>query len=341
MYDNTRKLIRHFTEDGTLPGASYAFINQKGTRQYREGLAALIPHQEPIRENQQYDVASLTKVILTTTVILQLLENRTLELDAFVQTYLPDFSADQLTLRHLLTHTSGLNGFIPNRDALSASELKAALLNLPVDDTFGKKVNYTDTNMILLGYIIETMEDETLSAVFEKRIMRPLNLLDSTFHPTDPTQCAPTENHPDRGIIRGEVHDPKAKVLGDHCGSAGLFSTLNDVSRFSQMLLQKGQLDGVRILQESTVEQLTQDWTPNGKLERSLGWDLKVREQGRYLFHTGFTGTFMLLDIKEQTAFVFLSNRVHPTSDTPAYLKKRDQLIETYLSEKEAEMADF
>ena len=337
MYDNTRKLIRHFTEDGTLPGASYAFINQQGTRQYREGLAALIPHQEPIRENQQYDVASLTKVMLTTTVILQLLENRALELDAFVQTYLPDFSADQVTLRHLLTHTSGLNGFIPNRNALSASELKAALLNLPVDDAFGKKVKYTDTNMILLGYIIENIEDETLSAVFEKRIIHPLNLLDSTFHPTDPTQCAPTENQPDRGVIRGVVHDPKALVLGDHCGSAGLFSTLNDVSRFSQMLLQKGQLDGVRILQESTVEQLTQDWTPNGRLERSLGWDLKISEHNRYLFHTGFTGTFMLLDIKEQTAFVFLSNRVHPTSDTLAYLKKRDQLIETYFLEKETE----
>ncbi len=258
-------------------------------------------------------------------------------LDASVQTYLPDFSASQVTLRHLLTHTSGLNGFIPNRNALSASELKAALLNLPVEDICGTKVKYTDTNMILLGYIIESIENETLSVVFEKRIMVPLNLLDSTFHPADPAQCAPTESQPDRGVIRGEVHDPKALVLGDHCGSAGLFSTLNDVLRFSQMLLQKGQLEGVRILQESTVEQLTRDWTPSGKLERSLGWDLTIRKQGRYLFHTGFTGTFILFDIKKQTAFVFLSNRVHPTSDTPTYLKKRDQLIETYFSEKEVE----
>lgn len=338
MYDNTRKLIRRFTEDGTLPGASYAFINQQETRQYREGLAALIPHKEPIIENQQYDVASLTKVMLTTTVILQLLENRVLALDASVQTYLPDFSAGQVTLRHLLTHTSGLNGFIPNRNALSASELKAALLRVPVEDSFGIEAKYTDTNMILLGYIIEVIEKETLSAVFEKRVIQPLNLRYSTFHPADLAQCAPTEKQPDRGVIRGVVHDPKALVLGDHCGSAGLFSTLNDVSRFSQMLLQKGQLDGIRILQESTVDQLSQDWTPNGKLERSLGWDLKVRKKDCYLFHTGFTGTFILLDIKKQTAFVFLSNRVHPTSDTPVYLKKRDQLIDTYFAEKEAEI---
>lgn len=338
MYSNTRKLIQRYIEDQTLPGASYAFINQQETKQYREGLAAVIPHKEPIIENQQYDVASLTKVILTATVILQLWESGTVSLEDSVQTYLPGFSAGQATIRHLLTHTSALNGFILNRDALSASELKAALLRLPVEDSFGIEAKYTDTNMILLGYIIEVIEKETLSAVFEKRVIQPLNLLDSTFHPADPAQCAPTEKQPDRGVIRGVVHDPKALVLGDHCGSAGLFSTLNDVSRFSQMLLQKGQLDGIRILQESTVDQLSQDWTPNGKLERSLGWDLKVRKKGCYLFHTGFTGTFILLDIKKQEAFIFLSNRVHPISDTPVYLKKRDQLIDTYFSEKEAAM---
>lgn len=338
MYYNTRKLIQCYIEDHTLPGASYAFIKQQENRQYREGLAAVIPHKEPIKENQQYDVASLTKVMLTTTVILQLWESGAVALEDAVQTYLPDFRANQVTIRHLLTHTSALNGFIPNRDALSASELKAALLRLPVEDSFGTEVKYSDTNMILLGYIIEGIENETLSAVFEKRVLQPLNLQHSTFHPADPAQCAPTEKQPNRGVIRGVVHDPKALVLGDHCGSAGLFSTLNDVTRFSQMLLQKGQLEGIRILQESTVEQLLQDWTPNGNLERSLGWDLKVRKQDRYLFHTGFTGTFILLDIKKQEAFIFLSNRVHPISDTPAYLKKRDRLIETYFSEKEAAM---
>lgn len=334
MYFETRKLIQNLIEGKIIPGTSYGFI--EGDKQYRytEGYAAVYPKKEAIQENQLYDVASLTKVMMTTTVILQLLEEGKIAIDDPLQDYLADFTSPEVTVRHLLTHTSAIKGYIPNRDALPAEELKKTILQLPVAETIGKKVTYTDTGMILLGFLIEEVEQMTLINVFEKRVIQPLNLTDSTFQPKQIERCAPTELHPQRGLIRGEVHDPKAFVLGVHCGSAGLFSSLNDGLKFAQMILNKGQLDGVRILQQQTVENLLKDWTPTGDLWRSLGWDLKGTQNQPILFHTGFTGTFMLLDIQREKAFVFLSNRVHPKSDTPIYLNKRDEVVNAYLLEK-------
>lgn len=333
MYTETRKVIQRMIEQSIIPGASYAFIKDGKIEMHRDGLAATVPRKEKIQDNQQYDVASLTKVMLTTTTILNLLENKLIALEDLVHSHLPEFKSRKVTIRHLLTHTSALNGFIPNRDNLAANELKTALFTLVPDNTLGEKVQYADINMILLGYIIESIENETLFSVFEKKIIQPLNLNASTYHPINPMQCAPTQNHPQRGMIRGKVHDPKAYILGNHCGSAGLFSTLNDTVRFSQMMLQKGMLDGVRVLEEKTVFELLEDRTPNKKLNRSLGWDLLTRRDGKSLFHTGFTGTFIILNIKSQEAFIFLSNRVHPVSDTTTYLAERNHLIETYFLE--------
>lgn len=334
MYPETRKIIQKLIEEKIIPGTSYGFIEGDKQYRYREGYAAVYPDKEAIQENQLYDVASLTKVMMTTTVILQLIEEGKVRLDEAVQTYLPDFSSPKVTIRHLLTHTSAIKGYIPNRDALAEEELKKSILQLPVEDAIGKQVVYTDTGMILLGFLIEEVEGEMLTKVFEKRVLQPLNLMDSSFHPDHPRRCAPTELHPKRGLIRGEVHDPKAYVLGDHCGSAGLFSSLNDCLKFAQMILKKGELDGVRILQQQTVEKLMKDWTPTGDLKRSLGWNLKGIEERPVLFHTGFTGTFMLLDVYQNKAFIFLSNRVHPKSDTPVYLKKRDEVVNSYLLER-------
>lgn len=336
MYPKTKAFIHQLIEDEVIPGASFGFITSNERLEYREGSAAIFPERETIRENQVYDSASLTKVLVTTTIILQLWQEGKLAPDDKVSLYLTDFTNQTVTLRHLLTHTSGIEGYIPNRNALSASELKEAILHLPVGELFEKKVRYTDIGFILLGFIIETIEKDSLANVFAKRISGPLNLVDSSYHPRNKQACAPTEMDPKRGMIRGEVHDPKAYILGDHCGSAGLFSTLADGMAFCQMMVNTGELNGKRILNEKTVLSLLKDWTPNGKLNRSLGWDIKTRGSKNYLFHTGFTGTFIVLDILEKEAFVFLSNRVHPTNDNKSdYLNQRDYLVECYLTEKE------
>lgn len=338
-YPKTQKLIEELIAESTIPGASYAFIEPTETVFRRQGYAAVLPEKEPILEDELYDLASVTKVMMTTTLVLQLWEEGKLNLDDSVGKYLPSFSQPQVTLRHLLTHTSALNGFIQNRNLLSAEELAEALLHLPVGENFGKEVVYTDTSMILLGFVIEKITGETLTTVFEERIAQPLNLKNTTFKPSNPLQAAPTENHPERGWIRGIVHDPKALVLYPHCGSAGLFSSLEDVVSFSQMLLNGGSLAGVQILRSEIVAALMQDWTPTGKLNRSLGWAFLGTTDGtnpsRYLLHSGFTGTFILLDLVNKQGFVFLANRLHLQNDTPHYLKRRNLLLATYIAEIE------
>lgn len=337
MYPKTKAFIHQLIEDQIIPGASFGFITANERLEYREGLAAISPERETIKENQIYDIASLTKVFVTTTIILQLWQEGKLAPDDKVSLYLTSFTDQKVTLRHLLTHTSGIEGYIPNRNALSANELHEAILHLPIGESFEKEVHYTDIGFILLGFIIEAIENKSLANVFAERISGPLNLGDTSYHPRDKQACAPTEIDPKRGLIRGEVHDPKAYILGDHCGSAGLFSTLAECLTFCQMMLNTGYLKGKRILNEKTVLSLLEDWTPKGKLNRSLGWDIITRGRKNYLFHTGFTGTFIVLDILEKEAFVFLSNRVHPTNDNRLdYLNQRDHLIECYLTEKEA-----
>lgn len=339
MYPKTQALIAEFIQEEIVPGASFAFIDSVEMNKYHMGKAAVYPIEEEIKENQLYDLASVTKVLMTTTLILQLWEEGKLNLTDSVALYLPKFSEPKVTIQHLLTHTSALNGYIENRDRLTAEELKEALLDLPVGPDFGEKVVYTDTSMILLGFIVEERTQKNLASVFNERIAEPLKLRDTVFRPKNPKQCAPTENHPTRGMIRGIVHDPKALTLFPNCGSAGLFSTVEDVCRFSQMLLNDGTLDGVQLLKKETVEKLKQDWTPTGKLNRSLGWDFlssgDKSNAKRYLFHSGFTGTFVFLDLIKQEGFVFLANRLHLQNDTPHYLKRRNELLDVYIGELE------
>lgn len=336
MFPITTKLMLDYLEQGVYPGTSFAFIQNGKTHYETHGYAQLQP-QRKLTPETLFDMASLTKMIATNSLILQLVESKKLSIDQPLKTYLPEFNDSIVTIRHLLTHTSAINPYIPNRAQLDSSALKQAILALTADDHIGQKVAYTDTGTILLGFLLEAIYHKPLHTLFVERVLRPLQMTHSTFRPTT-EEVAATEVHPQRGIICGQVHDPKAFVLKEHCGSAGLFSTIGDSLLFAQMILSGGlTVTGQRFLAEATIDSLFADWTPTGSLQRSLGWDLKetADELRRpLLFHTGYTGTFMLLDKQAQSAFIFLSNRVHPVDNRVNYLEKRDHILEVYLQEK-------
>lgn len=136
-------------------------------------------------------------------------------------------------------------------------------------------------------------------------------MTESSYQPIDPMRRVPTQNHPTRGVIRGSVHDPKALILGGHCGSKGLFAPMNDLIRFSQMLPHFGEWEGQQILRKESVQALPRDWGNVPRRPRSLGWNLFQDGEDFVLWHTGYTGTFMILDPNRKKGFLPLSNRVH------------------------------
>lgn len=335
MYKKTKQKIEELMNEGIFPGVSFSFIREDKSEDHTFGNAQIIPTVEPLKQSQLFDVASLTKVICTTTVILQLIETGMLELDTPVHKYFSAIEDRRLTIRHLLTHTSDIQSYIENRDNLAKDQLRAAYLQVRSGDNLGKKVAYTDTGTILLGFLLEELLGKELIEIFKERVLEPLDMTASAFLPRDFSQIVPTENHPIRGLIRGQTHDPKAFVLAEHAGNAGLFTNLTDLKKFTTMYLNEGEYRKNRLLKKSTIYSLLLDQTPDKKGQRSLGWDLKKDSTGHsLLFHTGYTGTFLLIDPIQKTGFVFLSNRIHPVDNRAKYMEKRDELIQVYLSEK-------
>ncbi|MEI5989104.1 serine hydrolase domain-containing protein [Enterococcus crotali] len=335
MYEKTKEKIKELMNQEVFVGTSFSFMANEKSEDHIWGNAQILPTVEPLEHSLLFDVASLTKVVCTTTVVLQLIDAKMINIDVPFKNYYSVFEDEKITIRHLLTHTADIQSYIENRDKLSKEELKAAYNQVCSGKNLGKKVAYTDTGTILLGFMLEELLGKAVIEIFKERVLQPLNMTESLFLPTDVSKTVPTENHPDRGLIRGQTHDPKAFVLAEHAGNAGLFTNLTDLKKFTAMYLNEGMSQTTRVLEKKTIRSLLDDQTPNHKGHRSLGWDLKEDMSGRsILFHTGYTGTFLLIDPEEKEGFVFLSNRVHPVDKRGEYIEKRDELIDIYLKEK-------
>jgi len=327
MYPKTQNKIYVGWKNQTFSGAVYCFIAQGEEEIKVLGDASFVPQKEKITQKHLFDVASLTKVVCTTTVVLRLLEEQVVFLDDPLQKYLPQFQDKRVTLRHLLTHTADLNSWISHRDQLSKEELKQAYLSIQAGDKLGRQVQYTDTGMILLGFMLEELFQESATSIFQKEVLTPLQMKDSSFSPKKDKKIVPTEQLTSGKILKGETHDPKARVLKEHAGNAGLFTTIGDLIRFVRVYLQE-----TNFLDKGTIRSLLQDQTLLKNGNRSLGWDLK--DTNKVLFHTGYTGAFLAVDPIAQQAFIFLSNRIHPRDYKMSYIRYRDELIGCYLKEK-------
>ncbi len=329
----TINMLHELVSENIVPGVSYALLHHGSVKAEVFGRRQIVPVEKEMKPALLYDVASLTKVIGTTTVILKLVEKGKIKLDDPIKKFLPKFSDQRITIRHFLTHTSAITGYIKNRNSLNANELIDALYTLHTGEWFEKKVVYTDIGMIFLGLIIEKIYQLPVQKVIVSEVLQPLGMNESTFVP-DPARCVPTELSKKRGLICGQVHDPKANIIGERCGSAGLFTSLHDLIKFSAWILEDN--PNKKVLHEQTIWNLFRDQTPSRSLRRSLGWDLRYNSQNEAcLYHTGFTGTFILLDKNKQDGLIVLTNRVHPNAANDIFLEKRDKIIAQYLNEKD------
>lgn len=286
--------------ENLYPGASLALYRQGKWQSYYLGYSQEDQATEP---GLIYDVASVSKVLGVATVAIQLLAEGVLDLDQPLQTYYPVFADKTVTIRQLLTHTTGIDPFIPNRDRLSADQLVEAINQIMV--TPNKAFLYTDINFLLLGFMLEHILEQSLDKMFEERVFGPLGMRDTSFGPRP--GAVPTL----KGISNGLVHDPKARVLGCHAGSAGIFSTLEDLKVFCQYYLSH----------DFGCDLETNYGHP--ERPRSLGWNL----EGDWLDHTGYTGPFIMVNRVSQEAVVFLTNRTYDYDDRPLWIEKRAELM--------------
>lgn len=281
----------------------------------------------PVDVNTIYDMASLSKVIATTTAAMNLEEQGQLDLDRSVASYLPEFNAPDkagITMRMVMTHRGGLEAFAALYRTFSGREQYLQQINLrPLKSVPGTEMVYSDWDMILTQLVIEKITGRQLDRFVDEKVFRPLGMKSTMFEPDSSlkSRIAPTEIDTARGgLVWGKVHDENADAMGGVAGHAGLFSTAPDLAVFAQMLLNGGMYDGVRIVKASTVARWTAPQTRGSS--RALGWDTpsKNSSAGHYFSprsfgHTGFTGTSIWIDPTRDLFVILLTNRVDPTRE--------------------------
>ncbi len=309
--------------DHQIPGA-VLLVGHNGQVVYRKafGNRALEPRREPMTADTIFDIASLTKVVATTTAVMQLVQKGQVRVNDPVTKYLPEFGEngkDDITVRNLLTHFSGLREDF-DLDPPWQGRDAGFRLAFAEKATYpaGSRFLYSDTNFITLGALVERVTGTTLDQYCARKIFAPLQMSHTRFQPPASwrPKIAPTEYDDQGKMLRGVVHDPRARRMGGVAGHAGVFSTADDLSKFARALL-----NGSPILARDMVEKMaTPQQPPTAQVLRGFGWDIDSpfsSNRGDLLpvgsfGHTGFTGTSLWIDPTTQTYIILLTNAVHP-----------------------------
>jgi CubicO group peptidase (beta-lactamase class C family) len=326
--DSVQAVLDRAVADGAFPGAFAAVGTSAGVvAEYGAGRLDAADARRPDRTTV-WDLASLTKVVGTTSALLQLVGDGRVALDSPVVRYLPAWQAagaQAVTVRQLLTHSSGLPAWRAlYKEAATAEEALRHVFATGPDTLPGVRYLYSDLGFILLGQLVERVSGMPLADYDSTRVFAPLGMRDTRYRP--PTawrgRIAPTEMDPWRQrLVRGEVHDENAFRLDGVAGHAGLFSSGRDLSRLAQLYLRHGALDGVRLFDSATVATFTRVQDP-ARSHRALGWETPTpgnsagrRLSPRAFGHTGFTGTSLWMDPGRNLYVLLLTNRVNPTRE--------------------------
>ena len=304
------KKIEDQIEAGVYPGASFAYFKDG---EWRESYLGLSDPERGLKTGAGlvYDLASVSKVVGVGTVLTFLWQQGKLDIDRPVADFLSECDYPDITIRQLLTHATDLDPFIPNRDQLSSEELREAMfyLNRRSKTAF----LYSDVHFLLLGFLLEKIFNQDLDQIIEEQVLEPWGMKETMFGPVE--IAVPTV----RGVAAGSIHDPKARLLGKHAGSAGLFSTVKDLQIFLE-----------HYLKDDFAENLSRNYSPLEDKERSLAWNL----EGDWLDHTGYTGTFIMWNRKKQEVAIFLSNRTYEKDERAQWIIDRNQVMEMIRQEE-------
>jgi CubicO group peptidase (beta-lactamase class C family) len=352
--DSVKRVLDRAFADSAFPGA----IAVVGTRsriiaEYGVGHLDWAPSPTP-DAHTLWDLASLSKVVGMTSGMMQLVSQHKVDLDAPVQRYFPDWTGpnkERVTVRHLLTHTSGLPAFKAYDEITHDPDSLAKLMfATPLDTLPGVRMVYSDIGAYMAGRILEKVSGETLDAYVHNHVFEPAGMHETMYKPPASLlpRIAPTEVDPRRGgLVRGKVHDERAYYLGGVSAHAGIFSSAHDLARFAQMYLNDGVIDGTRILPAAEIKLFTA-YVDSTFSNRGIGWqkpDLPGMKfttpsaawAGQYMSHqafghTGFTGTSIGIDPPNDIFIILLSNRVNPTRANNKITAVRRQLADAVMS---------
>jgi serine-type D-Ala-D-Ala carboxypeptidase len=314
---------------GDIPGAVLSAGRRGGVLYHKAyGNRAIEPARTPMTEDTVFDLASLTKPVATATSVMILLERGQIAATDRVAKYLPAFGANgkmDVTVEHLLLHRGGVVADNPMSDFTNTTPEEAMRKTLESHLRYepGTKIIYSDVGFMTLGELVRVVSGKPVNVFARDEVFQPLKMNDTGYLPGDDlkARCAPTEKR-DGNWNLGEVHDPRAHALGNVAGHAGLFGTAADISRWCRMIMNGGELDGARVLKESTVAEMTKPRAlPDGTGVRGYGFDIDTGyssprgerfAKGASFGHTGFTGTSLWIDPGNDAFVVLLTNAVHP-----------------------------
>ncbi len=322
------RAINKAIEQGKCPGA-VLLVGRGDDIVYRKayGNRAVLPEKVPMTVDTVFDLASVSKLVGCATSIMLLAERGQICLTDRVSMYMPAFAAngkDSITIEDLLLHRSGLipdNTLKDYKDG-PAQAVERIMALKPISQP-GMEFEYSDLNFIVLGELVRVVDGRPLDKFAREEIFEPLGMKDTWYNPPESlkSRCAPTQQRNGHWMI-GEVHDPRAYALGGVAGHAGVFSTVDDMSRWCRMILNFGTLDGKRVLGDTTVREMIRERVlADGSGARGYGFDVDTGysqprgnffEAGSTFGHTGFTGTALWIDPRHDAYAILLTNRVHP-----------------------------
>jgi len=354
LRDTIRGVLGRALADTAFPGAIAVVGDRRGEiAEVAVGHLTWGEAAVPDRHSL-WDLASLTKVVGTTTAIMRLVDEGRVEVAAPVQRYLPDWigpGKSVVTVRHLLTHSSGLPSFKPyDRITTNRDSIDRLMFGTPLDSTPGQAMIYSDIGGYLLGKIVERVSGQTLDRFLVSTVYQPAGMTDMMFTPPASLlpRIAPTEIDTLRGgLVRGKVHDERAYYLGGVSGHAGLFGSANDLSVYARALLNGGSSGETRVVSAAVLQRFT-GYADSTFSDRGLGWQkpsitgMRFRTAGAWgastqvstatFGHTGFTGTSIIVDPVNDVYIILLSNRVNPTRANARIGGVRTRLTDAVMS---------
>jgi CubicO group peptidase (beta-lactamase class C family) len=340
---DVRSVLGDSVQDRIFPGAVAALISSTDEIYIPFGRETYDPVARPISDESIFDVASLTKILATTTAVMQLVERKQLALHDRAVNFVPQLRQvpkDQITILQLLAHTAGFPGGEPlSRHLKSRGEILESICSINLVYLPGTGRIYDDLGYILLGVIVESVTGLTLDKYCQNEVFGPLGMSETMFVPPQELlgRVVPTEIDADRGgLLRGIVHDERAYLMGGVAGHAGIFTTARDLGKFSRSMM--GHDNGAPPLSSASIRLMWSRQWQDSEGEYGLGWDrlrpsyMNGIDDGDAVGHTGFTGVSLVISPKRDLAMILLSNRVHPVrSSTPLIGQARRRFVEAVM----------